>query len=224
MHRFAAILTHNRPELLRETWAAIRPQVDLVTVIDNASEPRVQFRDFDQQTVVLGVPDQPPNLSRLWNLAITQARMIHGNSLDPEPGRLAVLCDDAPPPEGWFDAVCAAMDEVGAPVGASAPEPFGWHGPPTLKVSRDSDMARRMPGWAWIVDLDSGVRADERFEWWWGDTDLDWQARERGGMVLIGTHPVPNRRPNEFSARPPQAAQVAQDSARFVEKYGWRPW
>jgi hypothetical protein len=230
MRHFAVILTHNRPELLAQTWLAIGPQVDMVIVLDNASSPPVDFREFHSQfwkTAVLNVPDQPPNLSKLWNLGIDCARVVWGarDDITDEPLYVAVLCDDAPPPPGWFAAVTQAMAETGAVVGASAPEPFGWTGPPKVKTERDSDLAHRMPGWAWILDPISPVRADERFEWWFGDTDLDLSARAAGGMVLIGTHPVPNIHPNDFSQRPQQAAQIAVDSQRFVEKYdGWRPW
>ena len=227
MHRFAAILTHNRPDLLRETWCAIGPQVDMVFIIDNASNPPVNPQDYAGQewrSVVVHVPDQPPNLSRLWNLAAGLAITIAGREpFEPEP-LVAVLCDDAPPPEGWFEAVAGAMRGTGAVLGCSAPQPFDWQGDPIIKRVPDSDLARRLTGWAWVLDPVSTVRADERFEWWWGDTDLDWTARAAGGTVIIGTHPVPNVRPNDFSGRPAQAAQIAADSQRFVDKHGWRPW
>lgn len=228
MNRFAVILTHNRPELLRETWCAIGPQVDMVTIIDNASEPPVRFQDFhapEWATAVVRVPDQPPNLSRMWNLGIRMALSLWESNASRLQPYVAVLCDDAPPPPGWFAAVTAAMTETGSVVGASAPAMFSFGaGPPRVKRTPDSSLAERMPGWAWIVDPISPVRADEQLEWWWGDTDLDWQARAAGGMVLIGTHPVPNERPNEFSGRPEQAMQIAGDSQRFVDKHGYRPW
>lgn len=228
MHRYAVILTHDRPELLRETWCAIGPQVDLVIIIDNASSPPVDFDEYHGDpwfTAVLTIPDQPPNLSALWNQGIAAAMKMHTMQRDAalaEPALIAVLCDDAPPPEGWFDAVAAAMAETGAVVGASAPEPFGWHGPPRVKLQQDSDLAGRMPGWAWILDPISPVRPDERFAYWWGDSGVDWDAREAGGMVLIGTHPVPNRIPNGWTGK--MADQIVIDSQRFIEKYGWRPW
>lgn len=226
MQRLAVILTHNRPELLVETWAAIGPQVDVVIIIDNASSPPVDVKSVTSEqwpTLVMSYPDQPPNLSRMWNFGIAMAQAVRRDWSD-DRRRIAVLCDDAPPPPGWFDVVTEAMDATGAVVGCSAPEGFGWIGAPVVKTGPDSDIMRRMPGWAWILDPSRPVRADERFEWWWGDTDLDWQARAAGGMVIIGSHPVPNRRPNDFTARPEQSAQAGADSARFVAKHGWRPW
>jgi hypothetical protein len=233
MNRYAVILTHDRPELLCETWCAIGPQVDMVIIIDNASTPPVNFREFHAGTRILGtwktavvsVPDQPPNLSKLWNMGIEMALTVHGNQDSDvfDSPLVAVLCDDAPPPPGWFDAVAKAMADTGAVIGASAPEPFGWIGPPRVKTAPDSDLVGRMPGWAWIIDPISPVRADEQFHYWFGDTDLDIQARQSGGMALIGDHPVPNRIPDGWTGH--MAAQVAIDSQRFVGKYnGWRPW
>lgn len=229
MHRFAVILAHNRPELACQTWCAIGPQVDMVIVIDNASDPPIDadaLGDADWHTCVLRVPDQPVNLSRLWNIGIRSAVDLYEAQVDERKADrpfVAVLCDDAPPPPGWFDTVTAAMVETGAVVGASAPSPFGWFGPSRIKRERDSDLTGRMPGWAWILDPVSPVRPDERFEYWWGDSDVDVQARAAGGMVLIGTHPVPNLVPDGWTGR--MAAQVAVDSQRFVDKYdGWRPW
>jgi hypothetical protein len=228
MRRFAVILAHNRPELLCETWCAIGPQVDMVLVIDNASTPPVDADPLHADgwaTAVLRIPDQPPNIARMWNVGIARVIDVHEAQAGDAKGRpfIAVLCDDAPPPPGWFDAVTQAMVETGAVVGASAPAMFSFAGAPRMKRERDSDLAGRMPGWAWILDPVSPVRPDERFEYWWGDTDLDVQARGAGGMVLIGSHPVPNLVPDGWTGH--MAAQVAVDSQRFVDKYdGWRPW
>lgn len=221
MNRFAIILTHNRPELLRETWKAIGPQVELVIVIDNASDPPVDATELHAQTwstALCQVPDQPPNLARLWNVGLEFCRNLTGPD-----GRVAVLCDDAPPPAGWFDVVSAAMTEHGAVLGCSTPGTQAESA--IIKREPDSDLWHRATGWAWVLDLTTDLRADEQFEWWWCDTDLDWRARQSGGMVMIGSHPVPNQRPNDFTATKPGCAeQAGQDGLRFVAKWGWRPW
>ncbi len=229
MNRFSVIITHNRPELLRDTWQAIGPQVDMVIILDNASDPPVDHRflhSSEWRTAVVKVPDQPPNLSKLWRLGITLVTglLIGQDTVAGGGAHIAMLCDDAPPPPGWFGAVVEAMAATGAVIGCSAAQPFGWAGPPRVKTSPDSNLTERMPGWAWILDPVSTVRPDEQFEWWWGDTDIDWQARAAGGMVMIGSHPVPNVRPNDFTSRPDLMAQSGLDGERFAAKYGSRPW
>lgn len=233
MNRFAVIVTHNRPILLAECVAAVGPQVDMVIVIDNASQPPVSSDTLpppepepdSYRMCVVAVPDQPPNLARFWNLGMDVAGVERGQNLTAaaEPWHIAVLCDDAIVPPGWFAAVTAAMAETGAAIGCS--DPWGNQHPPRVKTERDGDLMGRMPGWAWIVDASKGLHADESMSWWWCDTDLDWQARAAGGMVTIGGFPVPNRLPNDFTCTVPGLSDLAgRDGEAFVAKYGTRPW
>ncbi len=210
----AVVLTHNRPELLRECVAAITSQVDVVIVIDNASDPPARV----DGVTLIAVPDQPPNLSRLWNLGIDTA-------LKDDVRYVAFLCDDALVPRGWFGAVISAMRRTGAVVGCSNPRPTQH--PPRLKTEHDSDLDGRMPGWAFVLDLTSSIRADERLHWWWCDTAIDWMARHRGGMVMISGYLVPNRRPDEFlSTVPGLHDRAGRDGLLFAELYngGKCPW
>jgi hypothetical protein len=223
MERLALILTHNRPDQLRQTWEAIGPQVELVLILDNASDSPVTAAGFRGETcftVIVPIPDQPPNISRMWNQGIEKLTKLA------DPGaHIAVLCDDAPPPAGWFDAVTAAMAETGAAVGCSAPQGFEFSGAPRVKTAPDSDLAGRMPGWAWILNPHSSVRADESMLLWWADTSVDWEARAAGGMVMIGSHPVPNLLPNGFMAtRPDLVHQTGQDGLAFQARWGPLPW
>lgn len=225
MNRFACVITHNRPELLRQTWEAIGPQVEMVIILDNASDPPVDHRFLHAsgwRTAVVKVPDQPPNLSKLWRLGITLITGLLIGQDNKHDAHIAMLCDDAPPPAGWYEAVVEAMRSTGAAIGASSP--WGWSGPPRIQTAPGGNIAERMPGHAWILDPSSSVRPDEQFEWWWGDTDIDFRARQNGGMVMIGTHPVHNIHPNEFSNRPEQQAQTGRDTDRFVARWGPRPW
>jgi hypothetical protein len=234
---FAIVLTHNRPELLMETVAAIGPQVQCVVVIDNASEPPIALTDFPTlgaegyRLVLLTVPDQPPNLSALWNRgfdAVQQLREFAMIAGEYEQATIAVLCDDAPPPPGWFAAVRAGLvDEQGSTTGhaVACTSPWG-SGESTVKLAPDGDLYRRMPGWAWAINPDSGVRADESLRWWWNDTDIDWQARAHGGMAMVPGPAVPNHRPNDFTAtRPELGAQCGLDRMTFEAKWGAPcPW
>jgi hypothetical protein len=231
VNRFAVILTHNRPELLRQTWQAIGSQVDMVIIIDNASDPPVDFEEYHGDpwlTAVIAIPDQPPNLAYLWNVGIAQSTLMYGAQRDFETAgslHIAFLCDDAPPPAGWFEAVTAAMAETGAVVGCSDP----WNSMPAgtcrLKTDHGGGLGERMPGHAWILDPVSTVRPDETMRWWWCDTDIDWQARQAGGMVMVGGFPVHNVHPNDFTTRRPELGQQAgEDGLTFVAKWGSRPW
>lgn len=225
VNRFAVILTHNRPDMLRDCIFSIWPQVDVLIIVDNASDPPVDKEALpfaDDLLVVLRVEEQPPNLSRLWNMGIYEATMM---SLEDCPEfYIAMLCDDTIVPEGWFDVVTTAMAEFGAAAGCSHPGDT-TPGYRLLKTLPDGDLANRMPGWAFILDGNKELRADERLHWWWCDTDLDWRARAAGGMVMVSGYPVPNRLPNDFTVNVPGLAQQAgADGEMFVQIHGNRPW
>ena len=223
MNRASIILTHNRPELLVECVTAIHTQVQVTLVIDNASDPPVDRGTLpasrDHQVAVRYVPDQPPNLAKLWNLGLDVAT----NLADEDPWFVAILCDDAIVPPGWFDAVTTAMMETGAAAGCS--NPWGHDHPPRVKTEPDSDLMGRMPGWAFILNGTKGLRADESMHFWWVDSDLDIAARRAGGMIMVGGYPVPNMRPNDHLVNVPGLSeQAGRDGEAFVAKHGWRPW
>jgi glycosyltransferase involved in cell wall biosynthesis len=212
----AVIITHNRPALLRQCVAAIQPQVDFVIVIDNASNPPAG--PLAQYGVItIREMQQPPNIAAMWNRGIDAVNAVCGCNL------VAFLCDDAIVPKGWFDAVTDGMVQTGAVAGCS--DPFGNRHRPILKTRPDGDLYGRMVGWAFVLDLSSGIRADESMHWWWCDTDVDWQARAKGGMVMVGGHPVPNELPNDFTgSRPELGERTGVDAAAFAAKWGSRPW
>lgn len=227
MSRYAVVLTHNRPEMLRQTVEAIGPQVDRVIVIDNASEPLVLVADLigpGREVCVLNVPDQPANLAHLWQLGISVVANMRDADMDNGSDLIAFLCDDAPPPADWFDLVAAGMAETGAVLGCSNPW-GGAVGDRLVKTAHDQDIRYRMPGWAFVLNADSPVRPDPAMHWWYVDTDMDWQARQCGGMVMVGGCPVPNLQPNYFTATVPGLGERAgQDGQVFAAKWGQCPW
>ncbi len=230
--RFAVVLTHDRPELLRRCVEAIAPQVDRVIVIDNASNPPVSRSLFDGMSsahleglLVANVPTQPPNIPHLWRIGLIAVEAMRTATAQEYPYHVAFLCDDAMAPAGWFETVSGAMRATGAVAGCS--DPFGREHDPILKTLPDSDLMHRMVGWAFILDPSADVVPDESMPWWWCDTDIDWQARKAGGMVMVGAANliVPNERPGEFTTTVPGLGQQAgDDGLTFAAKWGGRPW
>jgi glycosyltransferase involved in cell wall biosynthesis len=216
--KVALIITHNRPELLARCIEMIRPQVGFVLVIDNASDPPAVIPE-DGPICLMQVPDQPPNLAALWN----KGWEFFKEFFDGQPYDVAMICDDVTVPPGWFDAIVAAMRETGAATGCS--NPWGVYHEPRVKHSFDNDISGRMTGAAYIIDGTKGIVADERMRWWWQDTDIDMQARQAGGMVMIGGYQAVNTLPNEYTTTKPElGAQAGQDGNVFAEKWGSRPW
>jgi len=220
--RYAIILTHNRPQLLQRCLEAIIPQVDRIWIVDNASDP-VVARDpsWLSDIYILHIHQQPPNIAAMWNKAFSTVDLNHAWSRrHQESYDLAVLCDDAIVPAGWFYLVSAGMRKHGAAAAAT-----GSVTAPILKTVPDHDIANRMPGWAFMLAGEKHLRADERLKWWWCDTDLDWKARSAGGMVLLPGPVVPNEGYNEYTAaRPELMQQSGVDGETFKSIHGWRPW
>src|SRR5688572_21574314 len=113
--RYALVPTHNRPVELRRLVISLVNQCDAVVIIDNASDPLVDL-DADDELARCPLPlhvirddEQPPNLSRLWNVGLDYIfRQLRGG--DPsDPWDVAVLNDDTELPLGWFDYVATGL-------------------------------------------------------------------------------------------------------------------
>lgn len=227
--RVAVTATHNRPAELARLLRAVGPQCDLVVVIDNASSPPVdsigvhtaatEACDGARTTLVVHDDEQPPNLSRLWNVGLDKARgHARGNQRGYD---VAIFNDDAVVPPGWWDAVSGGMRTLGA--AAACSDPHGVLTKPHLALEPDRDILRRMCGWAFMLRGELGMRFDERLRWWWGDSDLDWRARRSGGMLIVPGHAVGNTLANTTTVGV-LAEQSGRDRQTFGEIWGWLPW
>lgn len=236
--RAAVILTHNRPYELWTTAHCIGgvvatsavAQVDQVIIMANAS-PGGAIPQFEMAAPWYIARDdhQPPNLAHLMNLGLNCARAIR--PYECRQWDVAILCDDAPPPVGWFDAVTGAMDASGARLGCTHSH---LHiSQPIFKDRPDHDISNRLTGWAFVLresldDERPPLRLDTGMRWWWQDTDLDWTARLNGGMVIAPGPIVPNVHPNDYtSSRPDCADRIHFDRLHFAEKWaahGGAPW
>lgn len=229
----AIILTHNRPELLDECVRAIHPQVDQVIVIDNASDPPaappwpepIFVERGSAPLIVIRDMGQPANLSRLWRVGLEEAGGVERPG---GPWGVAILCDDAIVPPGWVAAVATGI-ELG--FAAACTHAITAVREMVVKREPDRDIFNRMTGWAFMLDGQrahsglNGVWPDERLEWWWGDTHLDWLARRAAGMAIMPGPAVPNARPNEHTVnRPELGHRAGLDGKEFEAIWGWRPW
>lgn len=227
--RYAIITTRNRPEDYSDCVESIMPQVDAVYPVfhvppgerppDYVSgvvrgydifEPA--DRDYSwpgfyaPDVLVLDYPyvagyglycEDPPNISRMWNLGLDS---VHEHAKG-EPYDVAVLNDDAIVPPDWFDRVVSAMRHKNAAAGA---------------VRRSFDP--RMAGYAFVLDGTKGLRADERFQWWYGDDDLQRQAEQAGGVAFARGQDVEHRHPNSTTVG--VLAKIAEaDALRYKEKW-----
>jgi hypothetical protein len=200
---------------------AIRPQVNQIFIIDNASNPPVDVPD----TFIIKDPQQPPNLSALWNLGLDaiEAYIVYsddGGYEEYDHWDVAILNDDALPYPGWMEQVCDAMRNTTAIAGctmSNVPSPIVY-GPDTGPA-----ISTRVTGWAFVLRGEGGVRFDEDFVWWCGDDDISEYARKNGGLVVVPGPEVPNLLANSTTVGA-NLAQSAMDMQHYVDKHGRRPW
>jgi hypothetical protein len=228
--RIAVVATHDRPAELARCLRALGPQCDAIVVVDNASAPPVSDQEVHAEAIayscepvatrVLHDDEQPPNLSRLWNVGLDEvATSLGGSAVFYD---VAVINDDAIVPPGWWDAVSRAMRRYDT--GAACSDPHGTLTSPHVAYAPDGDIMRRLCGWAFMLAGETGLQFDERLRWWFGDTDIDWRARlDFGGTVIIPGFPVENTLANTTTVGP-LAEQAGRDRETFANIWGWAPW
>lgn len=85
-------------------------------------------------------------------------------------------------------------------------------------IFQQPDTAMRvMDGSCWLLDLSSGLRADETYRWWYGDNDLDLRARrDHGGVASLRCH-FAHVRANHLTAASPELQRLADEDHKRWE-------
>jgi hypothetical protein len=102
----------------------------------------------------------PVNIHRWWNRGIDIARTFGADYI-------AVLNDDLRLKNNPINKIAYGMKKLDAVLGY--PLPYSGH----------------IPGYCWVLDIKSNIRADENFRWWYGDDDIRMKAKEIGEVVYI---------------------------------------
>lgn len=220
--RAAVIPTRDRHDLLADCINSVVDQVDRVIVIDNLSAPAIDPEPWHGKVGVVTAPLDPPNISTLWNIGIVIADVAaHGLGVDH--WDIAVLNSDVVVPAGWVETLSTAMRSTTAVL--AYPDQHGGTGQILHTKAQPIDLRQRITGYAYMLRGETGLRLDESMAWWYGDDDLDWQAREQGGALLVPGIPVEHRCPNVSTyERPELGEQAGRDRETFARKWGRTPW
>ena len=129
---------------------------------------------------------------------------------------VAVLNDDIRVGPGTLSALHEALMSSGAAIASPSRSPFknGVHRRPLVPYEP------RLWGSLWVVRVDSGLRPDPRYVWWYGDNDLDIRARRDHGGVILCDVEFQHLHPSEgTSSNPALVAQTDVDALTFETQY-----
>lgn len=225
--RYALIPTHNRPEHLGRLVGQLAGSCDYVVVVDNASDPAVEPLELLKHALphtpalhVIRDEEQPPNLARLWNVALAEIARLESFK-DSGVWDVAILNDDVELPAGWYDHLAGALRTHD--VLAVSGDAYGHITAPVLRREPHSHLMMRMCPWAFVIRGECGVEADENLRWWWQDTDIEWRLALAGGVLVVPGFVTRNVGANSSTVGV-LAEQAGRDRATFQAKWGRVPW
>lgn len=220
LFRVAVIPARDRHDMLTACINSVIDQVDRIVVIDNLSNPPIATpKPWYGKVIVASMPIDPPNISTLWNVGISLA-----DSISPtDAWDIAVLNSDVVVPPGWIDTLSTAMRSTTAVL--AYPDQHDGRQQILHTRAEPIDLRQRITGYAFMLRGEAGLRLDESMAWWFSDDSLDWEAREKGGALLVPGIPVEHRAPNVSThERPELLEQTGRDRATFEAKWGRTPW
>jgi GT2 family glycosyltransferase len=217
---WAVIPTRDRADDLAACLASLVGQITGAVIVDNADAPsEVATAGLDFDLIYVHRPGQPPNLARLYNEGLNEIQAEYGPS---ERFNVVELNDDVEVPPGWVMTLDAALRNTSA--AAAYTDQISRSDPVFFLGTVPSGHHDHMMGWAHMLRGELGLRWDEQFEWWYGDTDLDFRCRlEHGGVIAVpGAHPV-HKHPSQATFESPVLSRIAhEDEARFAAKWNGR--
>lgn len=227
-YRVAVIPTRDRHRMMFDAVQRLVSQVDRVIIVDNRSAPyysrdtwgRIEWWDEDLIHVIPHNED-PPNISRLWNLGLVAAEHM-AEEAGADQWDVAVLNSDVVVPWNWVNGMSRAMRS--SPAVLAYPDQAGGVYQLLHVVTGPVPLNQRITGYAHMMRGEAHLRYDETMAWWYSDDDLDWTARERGGALLVPGLSVEHRDPNgSTNARPELQIQAGKDRETFRNKWGRTP-
>jgi GT2 family glycosyltransferase len=213
---YVVVASKNRPEMLANLVSQVTAANVTPLVYDNGY-PKPPA--FDHHAAY------DDALHEMWNNGIGQAR-YEAQRIGASRWNVAILNDDVEVGPGFLAQLEAGLRSnddywVAYPNHHGADIPDGAAVPTTT----DKLAGQTMSGWAFMIRGETGLRFDEQFEWWYGDSDLQKQVEAAGKhVVCVGgcyaNHLDPMRSTLDDPVRLDQARA---DEKRFAAKWGLNP-
>jgi hypothetical protein len=135
---------------------------------------------------------EPINIHRWWNRGIDVARTFGADYI-------AVLNDDLRLKNNPINKIAYSMRELNAVIGY--PLPYTGH----------------IPGYCWVLDIKSNIRADENFRWWFGDDDIRIRAALQGEIAYVPVE-VEHIHPNHLTSTNEELMELTKADEEYFKK------
>lgn len=198
----------SRPQLLEALIRDCGLPMEHIVIV--ATKPDVRsLVSFPEGVVIVDDFESPPNIQRWWNAGIEEAVRRGANAV-------AVVNDDIRLAPTTLSLLRDALSETGAAIASPSRPEFrdGLHRRPLVPYEP------RLWGSLWVLRVDSGLRPDPRYVWWYGDNDLDIRARRSHGGVVLRDVEYEHLHPSEgTSSNSALVAQTDLDAQTFEQQY-----
>lgn len=199
---YAVVPSYGR-ECTRECLNSLIGQVDLLFLIQTKQfpippHPKLVCLPWDSSREL--------NISQWWNMGIEAAAEKAGDRAE---WNVIVANDDIIAPPDLSASLSKALRAGSADLSyLRRPGPA----PPPLP-----DHDGIITGWCFMLRGESGIMADPQFHWWWGDIDIELQARHRGGIAIAEDCQVQHLSPGGHDRY--MGPRISRDYGLFREKW-----
>ena len=199
---YAVVPSYDRSSL-RPCLDSLVDQVDLIFLVQTR-----QFAIRPHPKLICLWPDASCelNISEWWNMGIKAAAETAAGHRD----------------RGWQPEwdVLIVNDDIIAPPGLVAGLSDGMRaGTSALAYCTPANWEHITPitGWCFMLRGEAGIMADPQFRWWYGDNDIELQARAKGGAVAVEGCQVRHLFPSGHDHL--MGEQIASDTELYHKKW-----
>ena len=202
---------------MRQCYDSLAGQVDHMFIIRNGGW-RDTWPDGPRLTIVDFHSGRKLPIHEWWNTGIDAAAKYAADNCVTKWNTLIVNDDVIAEPDAVMVLAKAMRDSTADMV--SPPRP-GWVADKEILLLKDAfpnlGGALWVCGWFFMLRGETGLHADTRLFWWYGDNDLEWQARYGGGTLIVPGSNVVNQHPNVYAQD--MSIEIMADGKLFKEKW-----
>lgn len=74
-----------------------------------------------------------------------------------------------------------------------------------------------IPGYCWVLDIKTNIRADETFRWWYGDDDIRIKAAFMGEIIYVPAE-VEHLHPNHLTSTNEELMKLTEADREYFER------